>query len=81
LSETSIQELDARGFDCPMPLLKAKRALNTMAAGECLRILATDKGSVRDFQVFAAQSGNALLSTEERDGVFIHLIEKAKAGE
>ncbi|MEP5766239.1 MAG: sulfurtransferase TusA family protein [Halieaceae bacterium] len=76
MSET---ELDARGLDCPMPLLKAKRALNAMAAGERLRVFATDKGSVRDFQVFAEQSGHPLISSEERDGVFIHVIEKVQA--
>ena len=74
------QELDARGLDCPMPLLKAKRALNAMRGGEQLRILATDKGSVRDFEVFARQSGNPLISSIEEDGVFIHVIEKKPAG-
>ena len=59
-----------------MPLLKAKRALNAMAAGQQLRVLATDRGSVRDFEVFAQQSGNTLLSTEERDGVYIHTLLK-----
>jgi TusA-related sulfurtransferase len=80
LSDLSIQELDARGLDCPMPLLKAKRALNGMSAGERLRILATDKGSVRDFEVFSRQSGNPLISSVERDGVFIHVIEKQGSG-
>ena len=79
MSDTPLQELDARGLDCPMPLLKAKRALNTMQAGERLRILATDKGSVRDFEVFARQSGNPLVSSEEKDGVFVHVIEKKLA--
>ncbi len=70
-------ELDATGLDCPMPLLKAKRALNGMACGERLRVLATDRGSVRDFRVFAEQSGHRLLSTEESpDGVYVHLLEK-----
>lgn len=70
-------ELDARGLDCPMPLLKAKRALNAMAAGECLRVVATDQGSVRDFKVFAEQSGNRLLASQESAaGVYVHLIEK-----
>jgi tRNA 2-thiouridine synthesizing protein A len=70
-------ELDATGLDCPMPLLKAKRALNGMAAGERLRVLATDQGSVRDFHVFAEQSGNLLLASEQTDeGVYIHLIQK-----
>lgn len=59
-----------------MPLLKAKRALNAMSGGERLRVLATDKGSVRDFEVFSRQSGHPLISSEEQDGVFIHVIEK-----
>ena len=69
--------LDARGLDCPMPLLKAKRALNAMAPGERLEVLATDRGSVRDFEVFSRQSGHPLLLSEERDGVYRYLIEKA----
>jgi tRNA 2-thiouridine synthesizing protein A len=70
-------ELDATGLQCPMPLLKAKRALNTMAPGERLRVLATDQGSVRDFRVFAEQSGHRLLASEEApDGVYVHLLEK-----
>jgi tRNA 2-thiouridine synthesizing protein A len=70
-------ELDARGLNCPMPLLKAKRALNGMDSGQQLRVRATDKGSVRDFQVFARQSGHALLSSEQVDGVYVHLLRKA----
>lgn len=70
-------ELDTKGLQCPMPLLKAKRALNGMACGQRLRVLATDQGSVRDFQVFAEQSGHALLSSEEVEGVYIHVLEKA----
>lgn len=74
---TEAHELDATGLDCPMPLLKAKRALNAMASGERLRVLATDQGSVRDFRVFAEQSGNRLLSTEQSaEGIYIHLLEK-----
>ncbi|MFT6275443.1 MAG: TusA-related sulfurtransferase [Halioglobus sp.] len=69
-------ELDAIGDLCPMPLLKAKRALNAMEVGQQLRVLATDRGSVRDFQVFAKQSGNTLASTQEQDGVYIHMIIK-----
>ena len=74
---TEAVELDATGLDCPMPLLKAKRALNAMGSGERLRVLATDQGSVRDFRVFAEQSGHRLLSTEESaEGIYIHLLEK-----
>ncbi len=70
-------EVDARGDQCPMPLLKAKRALNGMDSGQHLRVRATDQGSVRDFQVFAEQSGHALVSSEEVEGVYIHVIRKA----
>lgn len=71
-------ELDATGLDCPMPLLKAKRALNAMHSGEQLRVQATDQGSVRDFRVFAEQSGHKLLSSaESAEGVYTYLIEKS----
>jgi TusA-related sulfurtransferase len=77
MDEQPTTELDARGLECPMPLLKAKRALNGLSPGERLRVLATDRGSVRDFKVFCEQSGHRLLSCDERDGVYIHLLEKA----
>ncbi len=69
-------ELDARELTCPMPLLKAKQALNRMAGGEVLRVLATDPGSRRDFQVFSRQSGQELLGSEEQDGCYIYLLRK-----
>lgn len=72
-----VLELDVIGENCPMPLLKAKRALNAMEKGQHLKVLATDRGSVRDFQVFAQQSGNILLSSQEEDGVYIHLLMKS----
>ena len=68
--------LDARGLDCPLPLLKAKQALNKMAAGQVLQVLATDPGSQRDFAVFAKQSGNALLLSEQHDDEYCYRIEK-----
>lgn len=77
MNETAIQEVDATGLQCPMPLLMAKRALNALASGEQLRVIATDQGSVRDFRVFAEQSGHSLLASEERDGTYIHLLQKA----
>lgn len=77
LANAIIVELDARDLQCPMPLLKAKRALNSMSSGQRLRVLATDQGSVRDFKVFSTQSGNALLSSEEQNGLYIYLLEKA----
>ena len=71
------QELDARNLNCPLPILKAKKALNSMASGEVLRIIATDPGSVKDFQSFANQTGNELLESTESGEEFHFLIKKA----
>lgn len=76
MSDVSVTEVDARGLECPMPLLKAKRALNGMASGEQLRILATDSGSQRDFRVFAEQSGHSLLASEVDGDVYRYLLQK-----
>lgn len=76
MTEQDVTEVDATGLDCPMPLLKAKRALNAMSVGQRLRVLATDQGSVRDFQVFAEQSGHLLLDSAEVDGIYAYLLEK-----
>ena len=76
MAAAKLVELDATGLLCPMPLLKAKRALNAMESGEQLRVTATDQGSVRDFQVFAQQSGHTLLATDETDGIYVHLLQK-----
>jgi tRNA 2-thiouridine synthesizing protein A len=66
------KELDARGLHCPLPILKAKKALAEMTSGQILRVVATDKGSVRDFQAFSKQTGNELLShsADEREFIF-----------
>jgi tRNA 2-thiouridine synthesizing protein A len=64
------KDLDARGLNCPLPILKAKKALAEMASGEILRVVATDSGSVRDFQAFARQTGNQLLEHSESDNEF-----------
>ena len=77
MSEQNQVELDARGLDCPMPLLQAKRALNSMQVGQRLQVLATDQGSVRDFRVFAEQSGHVLLVSDEADGIYRHLLQKS----
>jgi len=69
--------VDARGLDCPLPLLKAKQALNKMAPGQTLEITATDQGSVRDFAVFSEQSGHALLVSEESAGEYRYILRKA----
>ena len=71
------QELDVRGLNCPLPILKTKKALNTMQSGETIHVLATDPGSVLDFKAFAIQTGNHLLELNETDGVFSFLIKKA----
>jgi len=69
-------ELDLSGLNCPMPLLKAKQALNRMASGEVLLVVATDPGSERDFQVFSTQSGVALLRMERDEGAFRYWLRK-----
>ena len=71
-----MQELDTRGLNCPLPLLKAKQALNRMASGERLRVRATDPGSQRDFRVFAEQSGHLLLESEIRADEFVYVLQK-----
>lgn len=71
-----MRELDTMGLDCPLPLLKAKQALNAMNSGEQLRVLATDPGSKRDFRAFAEQSGHHLLESSEHDGVFCYVLQK-----
>jgi tRNA 2-thiouridine synthesizing protein A len=69
-------ELDATGLNCPLPILRAKKALNGMETGKVLRIIATDPGSVKDFEAFAKQTGNELLSSTEENGKFMFLMRK-----
>lgn len=64
------KELDARGLNCPLPILRAKKALAEMSSGQVLHIIATDPGSVKDFQAFARQTGNELLSHAENNKEF-----------
>jgi TusA-related sulfurtransferase len=71
-----MQDLDTCGLDCPLPLLKAKQALNRMQSGELLRVRATDPGSQRDFRVFAEQSGHQLVESSAADGVFSYVLKK-----
>jgi tRNA 2-thiouridine synthesizing protein A len=70
------RELDARGLNCPLPILRTKKTLNEMPSGAVLRILATDPGSVRDFQAFSKQTGHALLESGESAGEFHFLLRK-----
>ena len=77
MTDFEVLEVDATGLACPMPLLKAKRALNAMQSGQRVRVLATDQGSVRDFCVFAEQSGHLLLDSAEAEGVYTYLLQKS----
>lgn len=70
------QEIDARGLNCPLPILKAKKALTAMTSGQLLRVLATDRNSLRDFQAFAKQTGNALLEQKTEGAEFIHVLQR-----
>ena len=70
--------LDVTGLICPMPLLKAKRALNAMEIGQTLRILATDHTSLQDFITFSEQSGHQLISSNVNEGVYSHLLRKMR---
>jgi tRNA 2-thiouridine synthesizing protein A len=71
------QELDARGLNCPLPILRAKKALNSLQGGQVLKIVATDPGSVKDFEAFANQTGNELLESSEQNGEFHFLMKKS----
>jgi tRNA 2-thiouridine synthesizing protein A len=70
------KELDTRGLNCPLPILKAKKALADMRSGEVLKVVATDPGSMRDFQAFARQTGNELVEQESIDDEFIHFLRR-----
>ena len=70
------KELDTRGLNCPLPILKAKKALADMASGELLRVVSTDPGSMRDFQAFARQTGNDLVEQTQLDSEFVHLLRR-----
>ena len=70
------REVDAKGLNCPLPVLRTKKALNDMTSGQVLRILATDPGSVRDFQAFCKQTGNELLQHGEDNGVFVFVLRR-----
>lgn len=69
-------EVDARGLNCPLPILKAKKALSGMQSGQTVRIVSTDAGSVRDFQAFAKQTGNELVEQKTVGADFIHLMRR-----
>lgn len=70
------QEIDTRGLNCPLPILKAKKALATMSSGQLLKVVATDTGSIKDFQAFAKQTGNELVQQETVGSEFIHILRR-----
>jgi tRNA 2-thiouridine synthesizing protein A len=70
------RELDTRGLNCPLPILKAKKALADMASGQTLKVVSTDAGSTRDFQAFAKQTGNELIHQETMGEEFIHVMRR-----
>lgn len=70
------QELDASGLNCPLPILRAKKTLSGMESGKILRIIATDPGSVKDFEAFSKQTGNELLESVEDGGKYMFLLKK-----
>ena len=70
------KEIDTRGLNCPLPILKAKKALAVMASGQLLKVLATDSGSLRDFQAFAKQTGNELVEQQTVGAEYIHVLRR-----
>ena len=70
------KEIDTRGLNCPLPILKAKKALADLQSGQLLKVLATDAGSVRDFQAFAKQTGNELLEQQTVEKDFFHVMRR-----
>ena len=70
------KEIDTRGLNCPLPILRAKKALTDMQSGQVLKVVATDPGSVRDFQAFSRQTGNELVEQQQGGGEFVHLLRR-----
>ena len=70
------KELDARGLNCPLPILKTKKALNELGAGEVLKVISTDAGSVKDMEAFSKQTGNELLGSEAQGKEYVFFIKK-----
>ena len=70
------KEIDTRGLNCPLPILKAKKALAEMVSGQTLKVVSTDAGSVRDFQAFAKQTGNELLEQQTMGTEYIHVMRR-----
>jgi tRNA 2-thiouridine synthesizing protein A len=76
MSDMADQILDAKGLNCPLPILRARKALGTMTSGMTLQVLATDPGAVKDFEAFCRTTGNELVSAETSDGLFTFVIRR-----
>ena len=76
MSTNATQTLDARGMNCPLPILRTKKALTDLAQGDTLAVVATDPGSLKDMQAFCKQTGHELVSSSEKQGEFEFLIRK-----
>jgi tRNA 2-thiouridine synthesizing protein A len=74
--DAATRDLDTRGLNCPLPILKAKKALSEMVSGEVLRVLSSDPGSTRDFQAFARQTGNELVEQTAVGDEFVHVLRR-----
>ncbi len=70
------KEIDARGLNCPLPILRAKKGLAEIASGQLLKVVSTDTGSIRDFQAFAKQTGNELVEQQTVGDEFIHILRR-----
>jgi tRNA 2-thiouridine synthesizing protein A len=70
------KDLDARGLNCPLPIIKTKKALNDLGSGQVLRVMSTDSGSLRDMEAFARQTGNALLSSAQDGDAYVFFLKK-----
>jgi tRNA 2-thiouridine synthesizing protein A len=70
------KEIDTRGLNCPLPILKAKKALTDMHSGQLLKVISTDNGSLRDFQAFSKQTGNELVEQQTVGGEFVHVLRR-----
>jgi len=77
MNTPATQSLDARGMNCPLPILRTKKALSAMSTGETLAITSTDPGSIKDMQAFCKQTGNQLVSSDSNQGEFVFLVRKA----
>ena len=70
------KDLDARGLNCPLPIIKTKKALNDLSSGQVLKVTSTDSGSIKDMEAFAKQTGNELLGSSQEGGGYVFFIKK-----